>query len=128
MENVNSHILKLKGNSELPEEIEIGHNYHIALEGSVTGFKVEDNEDGTFNKIYDFKPVKVDVLTPLGKSLKLKDPRKSSQKFRNYCYKIWIEEGYTEPFDEVYENTIWEAMSMMPALVREAIKRMNNEK
>jgi len=55
--DVSSHILKLKGNAELPEAVEITHNYKITLEGSITGYKVEDNENGTENRIYDFKPV-----------------------------------------------------------------------
>jgi len=125
---INSHILKLKGNSELPEALEIASNYHIALEGAVTGYKVEDNENGTVDYIYDFKPIKVDLLTPKGKSLKLKDNRKNSLKFRNYCFKVWVSEGYTEPFDDCYDAVIWEAMSRMPDLLREAIKRINGEK
>jgi hypothetical protein len=126
--NINSYVLKLKGNAELPNEIEIGSNYHVSLEGAVTGYKVEDNEDGTYNQIYDFKPIKVDLLTPKGKSLKLKDARKNSQKFRNYCYKVYINEGVTESFDDVYDAVIWEAMGLMPSLIRSAQKRINGEK
>jgi len=125
---INSNSLKIAGKAELPSDIEIAHNYHISLEGSVTGFKVEDNEDGTFNKIYDFKPVKVDLLTPLGKSLKLKDPRKNSQKMRNYLFKVYHDEGYCEDFDLVYDAFSKEVMSMTPGLLREAIKRLNNGK
>lgn len=121
---INSHILKVAGKAELPNEIEISHNYHIALDGSVTGFKVEDNEDGTFNKVYDFKPIKVELLTPKGASLKLKDPRKNSQKLRNYLYKIYHDEGYTEDFDKVYDTVTLEIMGMMPHHLREAIKRL----
>jgi len=125
---INSHILKLKGNAELPEALEIASNYHIALEGAVTGYKVEDNENGTVDYIYDFKPIKVDLLTPKGKSLKLKDARKNSVKMRNYLFKIYVAEGYTEPFDEVYDAFCWEVMGQTPSLIREAIKRINGEK
>jgi hypothetical protein len=125
---INSHVLKLKGNSELPEALEIASNYHIALEGAVTGYKVEDNENGTVDYIYDFKPIKVDLLTPKGKSLKLKDNRKNSVKIRNYLFKIYVAEGYTEPFDDVYDAFCWEVMSQTPSLIKEAIKRINGEK
>ena len=125
--NINSHILKVAGKSELPNEIEIGHNYHIALDGSITGFKVEDNEDGTFNKIYDFKPIHIELLTPTGKSLKLADPRKNSQKIRNYLYKCFAEEGYVEDFDDVYDAFANVVMGMTPQLLRDAIKRLDEK-
>jgi hypothetical protein len=126
--DVSSHILKLKGNAELPEAVEITHNYKITLEGSITGYKVEDNENGTENRIYDFKPVLVELLTPTGKTLKTKDPRKNSVKIRNYLFKIYVAEGYTEPFDDVYDAFCWEVMSQTPSLIRSAINRINGEK
>ena len=125
---INSHVLKLKGNSELPEALEIASNYHIALEGAVTGYKVEDNENGTVDYIYDFKPIKVDLLTPKGKSLKLKDNRKNSVKIRNYLFKIYTSEGVVENFDDVYDAFCWEVMGNTPNLLREAVKRINGEK
>lgn len=116
------------GKAELPKEIEEGHNYHVACEGSITSSAVHDNGDGTWNKVYTFKPIKVDVLTPTGESLKLKDPRRNSQKIRNYLFKAYSDEGYVEDFDEVYAQFTYEVMFMTPELLRRAIKRVNKEK
>ena len=125
---INSHILKLKGNAELPNELEVDDNYHISMEGSITGYKFESNDNGTADKIYDFKPVLIELLTPKGKTLKTKDPRKNSVKIRNYLFKIYVAEGYTEPFDDVYDAFCWEVMGNTPNLLREAVKRINGEK
>lgn len=124
---INSYILKVQGKSELPSEIETGHNYHIALDGSVNKVELHDNEDGTWNKVYTFKPVHISLLTPKGESLKLKDPRKNSQKLRNYLFKLYTEEGYTEDFDRVYDEFTNATMAFSPSLLREAIKRINEK-
>lgn len=124
METINSHILKLLGRSELPSEIDTGHNYSVNLQGSVNKVELHDNEDGTWNKIYTFKPIIVELITPKGESLKLKDPRHNSQKMRNYLFKIYSDEGYVEDFDRVYDAFTYEVMGMTPGLLRNAIKRV----
>ena len=48
-EKINSHILRLAGRAELPQELEANQNYHISLEGSVPKIEMHSNEDGTFN-------------------------------------------------------------------------------
>lgn len=126
-QKINSHILKLQGKAELPQEIELGSNYHIALEGSIIATSEHDNENGTSDKVYTFRPVKVEILTPKGKMLKLKDSRKNSQKLRNYLFKLYAQEGYVEAFDQVYDNFTLETMSMMPELLRGAIRRINEK-
>lgn len=121
---ISSHILKLQGKAELPQEIELGFNYHIALEGSIIATSEHDNENGTADRVYTFRPVKVEILTPKGERLKLKDPRKNSQKLRNYLFKLYANEGYTEPFDQVYDMATLEILSLMPEILRGAIKRI----
>ena len=77
---INSHILKLTGKAELPKELELGFNYKVTIDGSVTETTTVDNENGTVDVIYKFLPVLVETLTPKGERLKLKDVRKESQK------------------------------------------------
>ncbi len=103
MEQINSHILKLTGRAELPQAIETGHNYHIAIEGSIPKVEIHDQEDGTFNRVYTFRAIKVDVLTPQGKTLKLKDTRSLSQLFRARLWKKHLESKTELPFDKWYE-------------------------
>lgn len=125
--NINSHILRLSGRAELPRAIDEGHNYRVTCEGSITSSSLHDNEDGSWNKVYTFKPVLVEVLEPRGESLRLRDPRRNSQKLRNYLFKCYFDEGYSEDFDQVYDAVTMEAMAMMPELLRRAIKRVNDQ-
>ena len=100
--NINSHILKLSGRAELPQEIDIGHNYHISMEGSVPKTELHDNEDGTFNRVYTFKPVKIELLDDKGEMLKLKDTRSMSQLFRGRMWKQWQDAHTDMSFDDWY--------------------------
>jgi hypothetical protein len=117
---INSHILKLSGKAELPNEIEMSNNYSVKLEGAIDSFSVHDNDDGTFDKIYSFKPVRVEVIDRLGKSLKAKDPRKKSQQMRSLMMKKWRENNITEDFeiwhDKLY-NQMMSDLDLMIAIV-----------
>ncbi len=124
--NINSHILKLQGKAELPEEIETGDNYHVALSGGIEKLEFHDNHDGTWDKIYTLKPIKIELLNHLGKSLKLKDPRKNSQKIRGALWKHYFQEGYTGDFDALYDAFTYEVIGLMPQLIRGAVKRVND--
>jgi len=108
MNEINSYILKLQGKAELPEEIEISENYHVSLEGSITSYSLHDNQNGTYDKIFTFKPIKVDLLTNKGKSLHLKDTRSSSQLFRGSLYKNWLNSQAGLDFDTWYVNGMLE--------------------
>ena len=99
---MNNYVLRLSGKAELPEDIEIGHNYHVSLEGSVPTFQQTDNEDGTFTRTYTFKPVKIDLLNAKGETLKLKDTRSQSQLLRARFWKQWQNMPDDIPFEEWY--------------------------
>jgi hypothetical protein len=102
--NINSHIIKLTGRAELPEALEMGSNYHVSLEGAITQSMTADNEDGSVNMIYTFKPVKVEVLNPLGHRIQAKDTRSKSQLFRARIWKQWTNSGSQKSFDEYYDR------------------------
>ncbi len=101
---ISSHILKLQGKAELPREVKIGQNYHISLEGGITNFTQADNEDGTHNRIYTFKPIKVELLDHTGETLKLKDTRSKSQLLRSRLWAIWKEQNINMAFDQWYDT------------------------
>lgn len=111
---ISSHILKISGKSELPKEVTIGHNYHLSLEGSITSFTETDNEDGSHNRIYSFKPIKLDLLTETGESLKLKDTRSKSQLFRGRMWKQWQNNADNLSFEEWYERLMDNLIQMAP--------------
>lgn len=101
---VSSHILRFSGKAELPSAIEIGHNYQVQAEGSITTMSENDNEDGTVNRIYTFRPVRIEIAIPTGETLKLKDARTNSQLMRALIFKHW--KGLASPvsFEETYDK------------------------
>lgn len=99
-----THLLKISGKAELPKPIEIGHNYRVAMEGSVISQTKSDNENGEFTFTYLFKPVKIELLTSMGEMLKLKDPRKYSQLFRARVWTKWKAQDTGKDFDAYYEK------------------------
>lgn len=103
MKVVTSHVLKLTGKAELPREIEMGNNYHVSLSGSIPKVEEHDNEDGTLSRVYTFKPVKLELLNPLGETLQLKDARSKSQLFRARCWAIWKNTSNATDFDTFYD-------------------------
>ena len=104
MNKINSHFLKLTGKAELPEEISIGHNYGLILNGSITAITESDNHDSTFNRMYRFEPVLIEVITERGKTLKLKDVRSSSQLWRGRVWKFWNTSKSDVEFDQFYKE------------------------
>lgn len=104
MKEINSHILKLTGKAELPSAIEPGNNFHISLEGSVPSVSENDNDDGTWNRVYTFKPIKIEVLTPTGETIKAKDTRSNSTLIRQGLWRIWANAASSMNFDEYYDT------------------------
>lgn len=109
--NINSHILKLSGKAELPKEVSIGHNYKIVSEGSITKEELHDNNDGSFNKVYSFRPITIEITTDKGEALKLKDTRSASQLLRGRLYKCWVNANSSLSFDEWYQKLMLNLIS-----------------
>ena len=106
MTEIKSYILRLTGKAELPQDIQIGHNYHVSLEGSVPSVTESDNDDGTHNRIYTFKPVKIEVLDEKGKTIKLKDARRKSQLLHGELWHAWKFEDKGLDADQYYEKAM----------------------
>lgn len=101
---MDTHLLRISGKAELPKPVSIGHNFHVSLEGSIVSQTKSDNENGEFTYTYLFKPIKVDLLTDKGESLRLKDTRKFSQLFRARLWAKWKSKDNPEEFDIYYER------------------------
>jgi hypothetical protein len=119
-----TYYVKIQGKANIPTRLAIGHNYRLTADCSITSESKEDNEDGTYNVVFKVVPVTVEIAQDNGQTVKAKDPRKNSQKLRNYLFKLYHNEGYTEDFDSVYDATTLEIMGMMPHHLKEAIKRL----
>lgn len=107
---IKSHILKISGKSESPKPLDIGNNYHIALAGAITTVTDSDNDDGSLTRIYTFKPIRVEVLNPLGETIKLKDTRSNSQLMRSLLYKRWVNAASAMSFEDYYTKVMGAAM------------------
>src|SRR3990170_3118777 len=77
-DKINEYVLRLGGKVTLLEPVDLGHNYSIKVGGSITEKTDKDNEDGTINRYFKFEPVQVEIISPLGKTIKSKDPRSKS--------------------------------------------------
>jgi hypothetical protein len=128
----NDHVLKLTGKAELPNSLEIGTNYEVKIKGSITSLTEADKFDGTHVIYYKFEPVLIEVINEIGKTLKLKDKRRVSQKIRNMAWKEFdslppTEMGEYHEFEDVYEELGYVIMSKMGSLIKEALHRMENK-
>ena len=103
----------------------IGENYKIITSGSITSKTESDNFGGTKLIQYKFEPITLETIDDMGKSIKASDKRKNSVKMRNWLFKHYANEGYTEDFDRVYDQFTTEVLAMTPVLLREAIKKLN---
>lgn len=101
---INDYILKISGKVSILEAIEMGHNYKTVIEGSVTTVSDSDNEDGTINRSYTFKPIKVELINDKGESIKAKDPRSNSKKIRSLAYAIWKDRNLALNEEEFYNR------------------------
>ena len=119
---INSHILRISGKVELLEEVEIGHNFKVAVSGSITSEELKDNQDGTFDKIYRFEPVLVELVNPLGKTIKSKDPRSKSKLLRSVIWREW-KDSQSELGDEDFYNLLMNfIIRNLPSFVEKAVE------
>jgi hypothetical protein len=88
---INSHILRINGAVEVPEALVSGHNYKVTIEGAIPKMETSDNENGSFDVTYKMKPIRVEVITETGETIKAKDPRSNSTLNRSQAKAIWLD-------------------------------------
>jgi len=119
--------LKITGKVNIPTELAIGHNYKLTADCSIVSEQKSDLDNGEYSVTYKMIPITVEVVKDNGDTVKAKDPRRNSEKFRNRLWKLWDSEGIIQDFDLIYEMVTMSAMRDMPQYLREAIKRLENE-
>lgn len=122
------YFVKVQGKANIPNSLSIGHNYKLTADCSITSEQKNDNEDGTFDIVYRVEPITVEIQKDNGPITKAKDPRKVSQKIRNYLYRCYCEEECSESFEEVYSLFGNVVMSHTETLLRETLKKINERK
>jgi hypothetical protein len=105
---INEYILKMQGKATLMQELELGNSFSLQVKGAVDQTTDQDNEDGTIQRIYRFKPLMVDVIYDNGQITKTKDTRSRSQQMRACIRREWQE--FTSDLDE---NDYYDSRMMM---------------
>lgn len=119
-----TYFIKIQGKANIPEALEIDRNYKISADCSITQVRRDSNENGEYNVTYKAEPVTVEILSKNGTIIKAKDPRKNSQKIRNYLFKHYTGEGIVEDFDALYDAFTQEVMLDTPQLMKRAVARV----
>lgn len=86
---INEYVLKLQGKVNLPSELKLGNSFKVELDGSVDQIIDEDNDDGTYNRLYRFRPIIGKILYDNGEVTKTKDARKRGQQMRSAIRYEW---------------------------------------
>ncbi len=101
-----TYYIKLTGKVNIPNELEIGHNFKVVLDGSVTSATRSDNEDGTFSLSYTFRPIIAEITKDHGEMVKSKDARSRSTQLRSVLYRIWESNEDKRPSDVMYDEVM----------------------
>lgn len=85
----NSHHIRLQGKAEIPEPLELGSGYKVLLEGEVVSVSEYNNQNGTKDIAYSFKPALAQIEDDKGKVIKARDMRSRSQQLRRMLRSAW---------------------------------------
>jgi len=115
--NMETFYVKITGKANIPERLEIGHNYKLTADCSITSETRTDNENGEFDVVFKVEPITVEIQKDNGKVVKAKDPRKNSTKIRNLLYFKWKESNEAVDFDEYYTKFTNVVLANMDTLI-----------
>lgn len=103
-EMTNDYFIKLTGKGNIPTPLEIGRNYEVKVQGTVTSTTESDKHDGSHAVYYRFEPVLIETTTDKGESIRAKDTRGLSQLFRASQWRVWSKNANGEDFDTYYQR------------------------
>ena len=124
MAEINSHILKISGSVEIPKALTSGYNYDVRISGAVPKIEMVDNENSTFDVIYKMKPIRVEVVTETGETLKAKDPRSNATKARAQALAIFHDKNPNTD-EETFYNAISAVQRGMANDIAEQLIKQN---
>lgn len=122
---INSYILKLTGNAELPKELSETQNLKVTLDGTITEIAYKDNDNGTHDCVYKFKPVLVETMSQDREIIKAKDTRSNSELQRAQIIAIWNELKPNCDRDEFYDKVMLAYRHHATKISEEVIKFNN---
>lgn len=101
---INDYYIRLTGKANIPEPLEIGHNYQLRAGGTVTSKTETDKNDGSHVEYFKYEPVVVEIITDAGESIKAKDTRSGSQLFRSRVWAYWNKAETGMEFNDFYDR------------------------
>lgn len=115
---IDTHFIKLHGKGNIPQGLEIGHNYTLQASGTITTKTESDNDDGSHSHYYKFEPVLIEVVTDKGERIRAKDTRGSSQQLRASLKRIYsFKTNINIEFEEWYKRGMANLIKFAPELV-----------
>lgn len=106
LEKTNDYFVRLSGKANIPEPLEIGKNYKLVTQGTVTSFTESDLNDGRHVIYYKYVPITMETIDDLGEAIRAKDTRSLSSLFRARLWKEWNKNPEGRTFEEFYETVM----------------------
>ena len=96
------HFIQFSGKCNIPEPLTQGHAYTVTIDGEITKTTI-DTYDGKESRIYKLTPITAEINKDHGQTIKAKDTRSSSVKFRKVLkYHYDQDDSNTEDFETFY--------------------------
>lgn len=119
-----TYYIKISGKANIPKRLEIGHNYKVVIDASITQEQKIDNEDGNFDVIFKVEPITAEISKDNGEIIKAKDPRKNSVKVRNLLKRYWMDDNCGIDFEKVYTEVTNEHLNNLSTTFQIVKKRL----
>lgn len=101
---MNSHQLKIVKTAELPESMEMGHDYVVAGRMSIVDINKHDEQDGSFTFTYKGQLTHIEIVNKVGATLKSVAKGSKSQVLRLRILEQTDEEGYQMIMGKLIDN------------------------
>lgn len=111
MKEVNEHILQVSGKVSLMKPLEMGRAFSVSVDGSVYEVSERDNHDGTYDRVYKFRPTIAQVVYDNGEITQTKDMRSRSQQLRAVLRKEWQDCGEAVTQEDYYDREMKKIIS-----------------
>lgn len=102
----NSFFVKISGKANIDKPLELGSGYKIVLDGEVVSSTNSNNQNGTYDVSFMFKPALASIENEYGEIQKSKDMRSYSTILRRAIYKMYESDAGETDDEAVYERTM----------------------
>lgn len=117
----NSYYISLRGKANIPEKLELGSGYKVSLDGEVISVTEHNNQNGSKDLVFAFKPALCEIVDDRGKVIKARDLRSRSQQLRRMLKSAWESDATADPdHEKSYDHVMKYILSKAYDLYEEA--------